>query len=50
MRATLDIETVLETATRELRDALSLAEVEVRLGNGIGRNGRHLSGENKNEK
>jgi GAF domain-containing protein len=34
MRATLDIDTVLETAVRELRDALGLAEVEVRLGNG----------------
>jgi GAF domain-containing protein len=34
MRATLDIETVLETAARELRDALGLAEVEVRLGDG----------------
>jgi GAF domain-containing protein len=50
MRATLDIETVLETATRELRDALGLAEVEVRLGNGIARNGRHPSGETENEK
>lgn len=35
MRATLDIDTVLETAARELRDALGLAEVEVRLGNGV---------------
>jgi GAF domain-containing protein len=32
MRATLDIQTVLETAARELRSALGLAEVEVRLG------------------
>lgn len=32
MRATLDIETVLETAAREMRDALGLMEVEVRLG------------------
>lgn len=32
MRATLDIQTVLETAAREMRDALGLAEVEVRLG------------------
>ena len=34
MRASLEIDTVLETAVRELRDALGLAEVEVRLGNG----------------
>lgn len=34
MRLTLDIDTVLETAARELRDALGLAEVEVRLGEG----------------
>ncbi len=34
MRATLDIDTVLETAARELRDALGLIEVEVRLGYG----------------
>jgi GAF domain-containing protein len=32
MRATLDIQSVLETAAREMRDALGLAEVEVRLG------------------
>lgn len=36
IRATLDIESVLETATRELRDALGLAEVEVRLGESEG--------------
>jgi GAF domain-containing protein len=34
MRASLDIDAVLETTVRELRDALGLAEVEVRLGNG----------------
>lgn len=34
MRATLDLRSVLETATREMRDALGLAEVEVRLGEG----------------
>jgi GAF domain-containing protein len=32
MRSTLDIQTVLETAAREMRAALGLAEVEVRLG------------------
>jgi len=32
MRETLDIETVLQTAVRELRRTLNLAEVEVRLG------------------
>jgi GAF domain-containing protein/HAMP domain-containing protein len=32
MRATLDLRSVLETAAREMRDALNLAEVEVRLG------------------
>ncbi len=32
MRETLDIETVLQTATRELRNSLNLAEVEIRLG------------------
>jgi GAF domain-containing protein len=34
MRASLDIDAVLETTVRELRDALGLAEVEVRLGSG----------------
>jgi GAF domain-containing protein len=34
MRASLDIDSVLETAVCELRDALGLAEVEVRLSNG----------------
>ncbi len=34
MRATLDLRSVLETAAREMRDALRLAEVEVRLGEG----------------
>jgi GAF domain-containing protein len=33
MRETLDIETVLRTAARELRAALNLAEVEIRMGN-----------------
>ena len=33
MRETLDIETVLQTAARELRAALNLAEVEIRMGN-----------------
>ena len=32
MRETLDIETVLKTAASELRQALDLAEVEVRMG------------------
>jgi GAF domain-containing protein len=32
MRATLDLETVLQTAAREMRRALDLAEVEMRLG------------------
>ncbi len=32
MRATLDLRSVLETAAREMRQALNLAEVEVRLG------------------
>lgn len=32
MRETLDIETVLQTATKELRNSLDLAEVEIRLG------------------
>jgi GAF domain-containing protein/HAMP domain-containing protein len=58
MRATLDIETVLETAARELRDALGLAEVEVRLGDGslggysdVGRTDRAQSGgENQNDR
>jgi GAF domain-containing protein len=32
MRATLDLDAVLQTAARELRAALDLSEVEVRLG------------------
>ncbi len=32
MRETLDIETVLQTAAQELRNALNLAEVEIRMG------------------
>jgi hypothetical protein len=34
IRETLDIETVLKTAAREMRRALNLAEVEIRLGTG----------------
>lgn len=34
MRATLDLQSVLEIAARDLRDTLGLAEVEVRLGAG----------------
>jgi GAF domain-containing protein/HAMP domain-containing protein len=33
MRETLDVETVLQTAARELRSVLNLAEVEIRMGN-----------------
>jgi GAF domain-containing protein len=33
MRETLDVETVLQTAARELRSVLDLAEVEIRMGN-----------------
>jgi GAF domain-containing protein len=54
MRATLDLETVLETATREMRDALGLAEVEVRLGDGSAGGGytdrAHPAGENENDR
>jgi hypothetical protein len=32
MRETLDIESVLQTAARELRRVLNLAEVEIRMG------------------
>lgn len=32
LRATLDIQNILQTATREMRDALDLTEVEVRIG------------------
>ena len=32
MRETLDIETVIQTAAREIRKALNLAEVEIRMG------------------
>jgi hypothetical protein len=32
LRETLDIDTILQTAAREFRKALALAEVEVRLG------------------
>jgi GAF domain-containing protein/HAMP domain-containing protein len=34
MRETLDVDTVLQTAARELRTSLNLAEVEVRVGGG----------------
>jgi hypothetical protein len=33
MRATMDIDNVLQTAVREIRNTLDLAEVEVRIGN-----------------
>jgi hypothetical protein len=33
MRTTMDIDNVLQTAAREIRSALDLAEVEVRIGN-----------------
>ncbi len=44
VRETLDVETVLQTAAREMQQALGLAEVEVRIGtgsisSGIGNNG-----------
>lgn len=39
IRATLDIQTVLETAAQEMRTALGLAEVEVRLGEPSGDGG-----------
>ncbi|MBN1487226.1 MAG: GAF domain-containing protein [Anaerolineae bacterium] len=35
MRETLDMDSILQTAAREIRDALSLAEVEVRLGSEV---------------
>jgi GAF domain-containing protein len=35
MRETLDVDTVLQTAARELREALNLAEAEVRMGTGL---------------
>jgi GAF domain-containing protein/HAMP domain-containing protein len=44
IRETLDIETVLKTAVKEMRQALNLAEVEVRLGPQVyTSNGRDLS-------
>jgi transcriptional regulator with GAF, ATPase, and Fis domain len=36
MRATLDVDNVLQTAAREIRQALNLQEVEIRLGLGNG--------------
>ena len=44
MRQTLDIETVLQTAARELRSALDLAEVEIRMGNAPSPDGTEISG------
>jgi len=44
MRQTLNIETVLQTAARELRSALDLAEVEIRMGNAPSQNGSESSG------
>jgi GAF domain-containing protein/HAMP domain-containing protein len=38
MRATLDIDTVMQTAVREMRRALDLQEVEIRLGTTPGQN------------
>jgi GAF domain-containing protein len=35
MRETLDVDTVLQTAAREMREALGLEEVEVRMGTGL---------------
>jgi GAF domain-containing protein len=35
MRETLDMDTVLQTAAREMREALGLEEVEVRMGTGL---------------
>jgi GAF domain-containing protein len=39
IRETLDLDTVLKTAALEIRDALNLAEAEIRLGTGPGGNG-----------
>ena len=44
MRQTLDIETVLQTAVRELRSALDLAEVEIRMGSAPKQDGTENSG------
>jgi GAF domain-containing protein/HAMP domain-containing protein len=44
MRQTLDIETVLQTAVRELRSALDLAEVEIRVGSAPKQDGTENSG------
>jgi len=35
VRETLDVDTVLQTAAREMREALGLEEVEVRMGTGL---------------
>jgi GAF domain-containing protein len=43
MRETLDIETILQTAAQELRSALNLAEVEVRMGLQDGENPDEIS-------
>ena len=37
MRETLEVETVLQTAIRELGEALGMAEVEVRMGESTSR-------------
>lgn len=36
MRETLDVETVLQTAIREIGETLNIAEVQVRMGDGVG--------------
>jgi GAF domain-containing protein len=44
VRESLDMETVLQTAIRELGEALQMTEVEVRLGTGAGYSGADYSG------
>ena len=44
MRATLDIDNVLQTAAREMLNTLDLAEVEVRLSGGSERRGNAEGG------
>ena len=41
MRESLDIESVVQTAAKELRDALNLAEVEIRLRHNEDENGQN---------
>ena len=48
MRETLEVDTVLQTAVRELGNALGMAEVEVRLG-GSGARGTPKDGGNGSE-